>query len=94
MLPGYSADAEVILQRRDKVLRIPTMALFERTRVLILNDEGLLEQRHIKTGISNWSYTEVIDGLAAGDQLVISIEREGVEEGARAVIENKHDYTG
>ena len=91
MLPGYSADAEVILDRRDNVLRIPTAALFERTKVLIFKDDGLLEQRQIKIGMSNWSYTEVIDGLAAGEQLVISIEREGVEDGARAVIEKKHD---
>lgn len=91
MLPGYSTDAEVILDRRDNVLRIPTAALFERNKVLIFNDDGILEQRQLKTGISNWSYTEVIDGLVAGEQLVISTEREGVEEGARAVIEIKHD---
>ncbi len=91
MLPGYSADAEVILDRRDKVLRIPTAALFERNTVLIFNDDGVLEQRRLKTGISNWSYTEVLDGLVAGEQLVISIEREGVEEGVRAVIEIKQD---
>jgi len=89
MLPGYSADAEVILERRDNVLRIPTAALFESNKVLILNEKGLLEQRSIKIGISNWSYTEVLDGLVAGEQLVTSIEREGVEEGARAVVENK-----
>ncbi|MCP3848783.1 MAG: efflux RND transporter periplasmic adaptor subunit [Gammaproteobacteria bacterium] len=91
MLPGYSADAEVILERRDNVLRIPTAALFEHNKVLILNDDGLLEQRLIKTGMSNWSYTEVSDGLTADEQLVISIEREGVEDGAHAVIQNNHD---
>ncbi len=91
MLPGYSADAEVILERRDNVLRIPTVALFERNKVLIFNDDGLLEQRQVATGMSNWSYTEVIDGIKAGEQLVISIEREGVKDGAHAVIENKHD---
>ncbi|MFT6987600.1 MAG: HlyD family secretion protein [Psychromonas sp.] len=91
MLPGYSADAQVILDSRDNVLRIPTAALFEGNKVLILNDDGLLVQRKIKIGISNWSYTEVTDGLDAGEKLVISIERKGVEEGARAVIENAHD---
>jgi len=89
MLPGYSADAEVILEQRDNVLRIPTAALFDRNKVLILNKDGLLEQRKIKTGISNWSFTEVLEGLSAGEQLVTSIEREGVEEGARAVVESK-----
>jgi len=31
----------------------------------------------------------VMDGLAGGDLLVISIGREGVAEGARAVIESQ-----
>ena len=89
MLPGYSADAQVILDRRDNVLRIPTAALFEDDKVLILNDKGVLAQRKIKIGISNWRYTQVMDGLAGGDLLVISIGREGVAEGARAVIESQ-----
>lgn len=88
MLPGYSADAEVILDKREKVLRIPTMTLFERNKVLILNADGLLEQRQIKAGISNWSYTEVLDGLTAGEQIVTSIEREGVAAGVRAFSES------
>lgn len=91
MLPGYSADAQVILDRRDNVLRIPTAALFAGNKVFVLDASGVLVQRQIKSGISNWSYTEVVEGLAAGELLVISIDREGVEEGARAVAENKHD---
>jgi HlyD family secretion protein len=90
MLPGYSADAEVILERRDNVLRIPTAALFEQNKVLVFN-EGVLEQRQLTIGISNWHYSEVIEGLNAGEQLVLSIEREGVEAGARAVIEKQDD---
>lgn len=91
MLPGYSADAEVILERRENVLRIPTAALFERNQVLVFKKDGVLEQRQIETGISNWSFTEVNKGLAVGEQLVVSIEREGVEHGARAVIDDNND---
>ncbi len=91
MLPGYSADAEVIVDSRDNVLRIPTMAVFDRNQVLIVNHDGVLEQRQISIGISNWSYTEVTAGLKAGEQLVTSIEREGVEEGASAIIEKQDD---
>jgi len=64
-------------------LRITTAALFERNTVLIFNDDGLLQQRQLKTGINNLSYTEVLDGFIAGEQLVISIEREGVEDECR-----------
>ena len=36
----------------------------------------------MKTGLSNWEYTEVIEGLAAGDRVVTSLERSGVKAGA------------
>ena len=36
LLPGTSADVEVILSARDDVLRVPTQALLEGGRVLVL----------------------------------------------------------
>lgn len=86
LLAGYSADAEIILQRRDDVLRIPTEALLEGNRVLLF-EAGLLRERKIETGVANWQYTEVTGGLAAGDLVVTSIDREGVRDGAHAVLE-------
>jgi HlyD family secretion protein len=87
LLVGYSADVEVILDVHDDVLRVPTAALLEGARVLALND-GRLVQRKVKTGLANWEYTEVLDGLAGGERIVTSLEREGVEAGARAFAEN------
>ena len=54
MLPGYSADIEVILDQQDNVLRIPTEAILEGNKVLVFAADKLLEQREIKTGLSNW----------------------------------------
>jgi HlyD family secretion protein len=87
MLPGYSADIEVILAEHRDVLRIPTQALSEGQRVLLVGDEERLEERRVETGLSNWAWTEVRDGLEAGDRLVTSIDREGVEAGARVRVE-------
>ena len=84
MLPGYSADVEVILDEKHDVLRVPTEAILEGSRVLLFTVDNVLEQREIETGLSNWEWTEVTDGLAAGDQVVVSVEREGVEDGAAA----------
>ncbi len=81
-----------ILQHQTQVLRIPSEALFDNNRVLVLNSDGQLQQRQLKTGISNWHFTEVIDGLNAGEQVVTSIEREGVKAGAYATIEPQHDW--
>ncbi|HEB96394.1 MAG TPA: efflux RND transporter periplasmic adaptor subunit [Sedimenticola thiotaurini] len=85
LLAGYSADVEIILDARKEVLRIPTEAVVGDDRVyLLLPDQGILQQRRIDTGISNWDYTEVLSGLAAGDRVVTSVDREGVEDGAPA----------
>lgn len=92
LLPGYSADLEIILDTRDNVLRIPTEALLpanaEGQRVLVYQpQDSTLHERLISTGLSNWKFTEVTDGLQQGEQIVISVDRKGVEAGALARIE-------
>ena len=81
MLPGYSADVEVILDRRENVLRIPTEALLEDQYVYLVDADNRLQKRHIETGMRNWRYTEVRGGLEAGQRIVLSVEREGLAEG-------------
>lgn len=88
MLPGYSADVEIILAEHNQVLRIPTEALQEGKYVYVLPADGdVLQKREIKIGLSNWQYTEIIDGLKPGELVVTSAEREGVKAGARVVAE-------
>ncbi len=89
LLVGYSADIEVILAVRDDVVRVPTSALLEGSRVLVAGAEGKLEERTIKTGLANWEFTEVTQGLKAGDLVVTSIERVGVKAGANFTVEDK-----
>jgi HlyD family secretion protein len=89
LLVGYSADIEIVVNGRDDAVRIPTPALMPGNRVLVLGAGGLLEERKIETGLANWEFTEVKSGLAQGDRVVTSLEREGVKAGARAVAENK-----
>jgi HlyD family secretion protein len=90
LLVGYSANIEIVLEVRDNVLRVPTAALLEGGKVLLFNgDDGVLEERNVKTGIANWEYTEVLEGLQAGDRIVISLEKEGVKAGVRAAVDDK-----
>ena len=86
LLPGTSADVEVILQERKGALRIPTQALLEGNRVLLV-ENGVLVARDVETGLSNWDYTEVVSGLDAGDEVVISLDRPEVQVGAPVVVE-------
>ena len=87
LLVGYSADVEVVLAVRDDVVRVPTAALLEGGRVLVAGKDGKLEERKIRTGLANWEFTEVLEGLAAGERVVTSLERVGVKAGANYLIE-------
>jgi HlyD family secretion protein len=83
LLPGTSADAEVILSTREDVLRIPTSALLEGGKVLLLADDRLVE-RTLDLGLRNWDFTEVTGGLERSDRVVVSLDRPEVVAGARA----------
>lgn len=88
LLVGYSADAEIILDLRENVLRVPTQALLEGNRVLLFTaNPGKLEERQVQTGVANWQYTEVTSGLRHGQKIVLSVDRKGVTAGAHAVLE-------
>lgn len=85
LLAGYSADVEIIQQVEKNTLRVPTNAVVDDNRVWVLdNDEGILQQREIEVGMSNWDHTEVRSGLKEGEWVVTSVDREGVEDGALA----------
>ena len=90
LLPGTSADVEVILRSVEKVLRIPTYALLEGDRVLVFNG-GHLVGRQVKTGMRNWEFSEAKEGLNEGEPVVVSLDRAEVKEGVRATI---RDETG
>ncbi|MEZ5626546.1 MAG: efflux RND transporter periplasmic adaptor subunit [Rhodocyclaceae bacterium] len=84
LLVGYSADAEVILESRPDVLRIPTAALRSSGDVLRYDAAtGTLSAQPVTTGIANWAQTEITDGLSEGDRIVTSLERDGIIAGAK-----------
>lgn len=90
LLPGLSADLEVILEARSQVLRIPTYALLEGSRVLVVQG-GRLVAKKVATGLHNWSFTEIASGLSAGELAVVSLDRPEVKAGARAVVAGEVD---
>ncbi|MDO9141956.1 MAG: efflux RND transporter periplasmic adaptor subunit [Methylobacter sp.] len=84
LLPGYSADIEVLLDRKAAALRVPAEAVLENNRVLLMRPDGLLEERSFKPGLADWNIVEVLSGLNAGDKVVLSVGREGVAAGVYA----------
>ena len=80
LLPGTSADVEVILQTLEDTPRIPTTALFKNDRVFVVEDDVLAE-REVETGLRNWDYVEIVAGLEEGEVVVTSLDRAEVEAG-------------
>ncbi|MGE4587710.1 MAG: efflux RND transporter periplasmic adaptor subunit [Mangrovibacterium sp.] len=71
---GYSANANIVLERKDSALVIPEgMLRFKNDSafVEVLTDEaeGIYEKRSVKTGISDGIHIEIVEGLSLTDQV-------------------------
>jgi len=87
LLAGYSADIEIILQRKESALRIPSELLIEDQYVLMI-ENGVLKQQNVTIGLSNWHFTEILSGLNNGDYIVSNIGNQGITAGAEATVQN------
>ena len=86
LLAGYSADVEILVARDEQALRVPTTALRPDDSLLVLDTAaGRLRQRRVEIGLGNWEQTQITAGLQAGELVVLSLDREGVVDGALAV---------
>ena len=90
LLPGTSADVEVILSVKDEVLRIPPSTLFEGNKVFVVEHDAL-STRIVDIGMRNWDFIEILGGLSEDDQVVTSLDQEGLEEGLQVVVRSSHD---
>ncbi len=69
---GYSANANVIIQKKDSVLIVPERVITFRNNsayVKVKLDEGQDEERFIETGLSDAINIEVVSGLIEGDEV-------------------------
>jgi HlyD family secretion protein len=70
---GYSANADVIINKKDSVLIIPERLVTfsgDTARVEVQDSAGNIEHIDIKVGLSDGLNIEVVDGLALDDKVV------------------------
>lgn len=90
LLIGYSADVTIIIDSRDSVLRVPSEALISNKHIWTLDPiAGVLHKREVKTGIGNFTYTEIASGLSEGDIIVRSPDQPGIAEGVSAIVRSE-----
>ncbi|NMF88761.1 efflux RND transporter periplasmic adaptor subunit [Aromatoleum petrolei] len=73
--PGLFAHAEVDTGKATPVLTVPASALIdsgERQVVLVAQDEGRFLPKAVKVGRRGSDHIEILDGIAAGERVVVS----------------------
>jgi HlyD family secretion protein len=71
---GYSANADIILAKKDKVLCVPESVLqFEKEKIFVEVETApqKFEKRYLKTGISDGINIEVLDGIKKTDKIKV-----------------------
>ncbi|OUS27263.1 hypothetical protein A9Q98_09580 [Thalassotalea sp. 42_200_T64] len=84
LLAGYSADVEVILASKDKVLRLNSDLIINDEYVLLLNHDNIITKQAVTIGLSNWQYSEISRGLRLTDKVISSVGLAGVKPGVLA----------
>jgi len=71
---GLTVTVSIIVDERSDVLLVPNSAITSQGRqtyVQVVLLDGTIEECAITTGISDWQYTEVTEGLSEGEQVVV-----------------------
>jgi HlyD family secretion protein len=98
LLPvGSSADVEIIVQQKDRILSVPTQAIFQKMRRHYLHvlrgpsagkvPAGTIELRDVQLGIGNYERTEILQGITEGEVVVFPPENQDLPEGAKVKVE-------
>lgn len=96
--PGMSADVEILVSTLENVLSVPSQAVVERNgkkQVFVAErrselkpgDKTVVKLRPVRIGETNWSYTQIREGLSSGEYVVTTPEAEGLKDGVKVKIE-------
>jgi len=74
LIPNMKVDLKVTIASRDSVLRIPNGQAFTDTekQYAFVVEEGKAIRKEIITGLKGTNYMEIISGVNAGEQLILS----------------------
>ncbi len=73
--PGMVATANIFTSARPEVVAVPSEAVIHsglRSVIIISRGDGYFEPREVKTGITANGFTEILSGVAEGEEIVIS----------------------
>jgi len=72
---GLTVTVSILVEARNDVLLVPNSTITSKegqAYVQVVSPDGTTEERPVTTGLSDWQYTEVIEGLSEGEKVVIT----------------------
>ena len=85
LMPGMYADVVLTLEKRDAAVTIPVQALTSsggKKAVLVVNPQGVIEERPVQLGLETATRVEVRTGVSA-DELVVVGNRTELKPGQK-----------
>jgi HlyD family secretion protein len=81
---GYRVDGRIIVWKNDRVLKVPSDALFRQgdTWAVFFVQNGLAKIRQVQAGHRNPSEVEIIQGVSEGEKVILHPSNE-IEDGVR-----------
>jgi multidrug efflux pump subunit AcrA (membrane-fusion protein) len=75
---GLSVTASILIEEALDVVMVPNQAIIYQGReayvqvvTVMTEDTTMVEERLVETGLSDWQYTEITDGLTEGEEVVV-----------------------
>jgi HlyD family secretion protein len=84
LLPaGASADVEIVIDTKSDVMTAPSKAVLGRgkERYVYRIESGVARKTPVQVGISGFSLTEILSGLADGDDLALPSDKADLKDG-------------
>jgi len=72
--PGMSASADIVIDQRKNVLLVPDRSVSKNSSgqtIVMMMVNGKAEEKAVTTGISDGIETEILQGLAEGDTVIV-----------------------
>jgi HlyD family secretion protein len=82
-MPGAVVDLKIVLSSKNDVLAVPLECITDDDCVYVVNAEGKAEKRTVQTGFTDMYYAEILSGVSAGEQVILSPDSIG--EGQQVV---------
>lgn len=73
--PNMKVEVFVVTNRTAKAVRVANGPAFKgkkRQFIYVLNDKGVAQRREIETGLSNFDYIEIRNGIQPGEKVIIT----------------------